>query len=110
MTVTLRHPGTGETKVMPEGWSWGCFLGSGFLGIPLYRRGLAVWGSIMVALDFVAMVPEFVPTERALTLDLWMTIASLGLSVFFGMRANQMAIDRYRDLGWVFADPRRNLL
>ncbi len=110
MTVTLRHPRTGETKVLEEGWSWGCFLGCGFLGIPLFRRGLQDWGSVMVAFNIVAVIVEFVPTERALTLDTWLTIIGLGLCVFFGMKANQMAIERYRDLGWVFADPRRNLL
>lgn len=68
------------------------------------------WGSIMVAFNIVAVIVEFVPTERALTLDTWLTIIGLGLCVFFGMKANQMAIERYRDLGWVFADPRRNLL
>jgi hypothetical protein len=110
MTVTLRHPGTGETRVLQQGWSWGCFLGCGFLGIPLYRRGLQVWGSAMVAFNIVALIVEFVPTEHAASLDLWMTVGYIALCAFFGMRANQMAIDRYRDLGWVFADPRRNLL
>ena len=110
MTVTLRQPHTGEIKVLQEGWSWACFLGCSFLGIPLYRRGLQVWGSVMVAFDILAVIPEFLPLERAVTFDLWITIASLGLSVFFGIKANRMAIDRYRDLGWEFADPRRNLL
>ena len=49
MTVTLRQPETGRIKVLQEGWSWGCFLGCGILGLPLYRRGLQVWGSAMVA-------------------------------------------------------------
>jgi hypothetical protein len=110
MTVTLRQPHTGEIKVLEEGWSWGCFLGCGFLGIPLYRRGLQTWGSIMVAFNIVAVIAEFVPTERAVMLDVWLTIIGLGLCVFFGMKANQMAIERYRDLGWEFTDPRRNLL
>jgi hypothetical protein len=110
MTVTLRQPQSGEIKLLQEGWSWGCFLGSGFLGIPLYRRGLQVWGSVMVAFNIVAVIVEFVPTERALMIDAWMSVIGLGLCVFFGMKANQMAIERYRDLGWEYADPRRNLL
>ena len=110
MSVSLRNPLTGQIRHREEGWSWGCFLGSGFLGIPLYRRGLQVWGSVMVALDIVAFVPEFMPTERELIFDFWLTVVGLGFSIFLGMRANHMAIERYRDLGWVFADPRRNLL
>ena len=56
MSVSLRRPQTGEIKMMPEGWSWGCFFGCGILGIPLYRRGLQVWGSAMVAFNVVAVL------------------------------------------------------
>jgi len=38
-----------------------------------------------------------------------MSVIGLALCVFFGMRANQMAIERYLGMGWEFADPRRNL-
>jgi hypothetical protein len=110
MTVTLRHPRTGETKVLDQGWSWGCFLGCGILGLPLFRRGLQVWGSAMVVFNIAALIVGLAPSDRAMTLNVWMTVIWLGLCFFFGMRANQMAIDRYRDLGWVFVDPRRNLL
>ncbi len=110
MTVTLRQAQSGEIKVLQEGWSWGCFLGSFFLGIPLYRRGLQVWGSAMVAFNVVALLAGQVPTEEAATLYGWMSVIGLGLCVFFGMRANQMAIERYQSLGWEFADPRRKLL
>lgn len=110
MTVTLRQAQSGEIKVLQEGWSWGCFLGSFFLGIPLYRRGLQVWGSAMVAFNVVALLAGQVPTEEAATLYGWMSVIGLALCVFFGMRANQMAIERYQSLGWEFADPRRKLL
>jgi uncharacterized integral membrane protein len=107
MTVTLRQPRTGEIKVLQEGWSWGCFFGSGILGLPLYRRGLQVWGSTMVAFNLVALFAGFVPTDRAATLYVWLTVIGLGLCVFFGMRANQMALDRYLSLGWEVAAPPR---
>ncbi len=109
MTVTLRQPQTREIKVLHEGWSWGCFFGSFILGIPLYRRGLQVWGSAMVAFNLVALFAGQVPTEEVATLYGWMAVIGLGLCVFFGMRANQMAIERYLGLGWKFSDPRRNL-
>ena len=109
MTVTLRHPQTGEVKVLQEGWSWGCFFGCGILGIPLYRRGLQVWGSAMVAFNVVALLAGQVPTDEAATLYGWMSAVGLGLCVFFGMRANPMAIERYQSQGWEFADPRRKL-
>jgi hypothetical protein len=110
MTVTLRQAQTGEIKVLQEGWSWGCFFGSFILGIPLYRRGLQVWGSAMVAFNIVALLAGLVPTEEAATLYGRMSVIGLGLGVFFGMRANQMVIERYLGLGLEFADRRRNLL
>ena len=109
MTVTLRQKETGEIKVLQEGWSWGCFFGSFFLGIPLYRRGLQVWGSAMVAFNILALCVRLVPTEQAATLYGWMAVIGLGLCIFFGMRANQMAIERYLSFGWEFANPRRDL-
>jgi hypothetical protein len=109
MSVALRQPQTGDIKVFDEGWSWGCCLGCSILGLPLYRRGLQAWGSAMVAFNIVVLVVAFVPTERAATLYGWLSAIGLGLCIFFGLRANRMAIDRYLDLGWVYADRSRNL-
>lgn len=106
MSVTLRHPRTGEIKIVPEGWSWGCCFGCGILGLPLYRRGLQTWGSLMVAFNVVATVVWFVPTERAAVLDDWLTVIGIGLCVFFGACANRMALDRYLALGWENANAR----
>ena len=64
----------------------------------------------MVAFNIVALLAGLVPTEEGATLYGWMSVIGLGLGVFFGMRANQMAIERYLGLGWEFADRRRNLL
>src|SRR5260370_16561043 len=105
MTVTLRQPHTGEIKVMQEGWSWGCFFGSFILGIPLYRRGLQVWGSAMVAFNVVAILAGQVPTEEAATLYGWMSAVGFGLAIFFGMRANRMATDPYPTLRSQFPLP-----
>jgi hypothetical protein len=107
MSVSLRHPTTGELKVQPEGRSWGCFLGSFLLGLPLFRRGLVVWGSVMVVFNTVALVAQFVPTDRATAVYQGMVVIGAGLCLFFGLRANRMAIDRYLEHGWEFADPRQ---
>ena len=64
----------------------------------------------MVAFNVVVLLAGQVPTEEAATLYGWMSVVGLGLCVFFGMRANQMAIERYLGMGWEFADPRRKLL
>ncbi|HTT80092.1 MAG TPA: hypothetical protein VMF86_10470 [Stellaceae bacterium] len=107
MSVMLRNPRTGDTKIVPEGWCWSCCIGSGILGLPLYRRGLSMWGSVMVVFNICATVIVLVPTARAATLDTWLTVIGIGLSLFFGLRANRMALDHYLDLGWEYADAAR---
>ena len=108
MTVSLRHSDTGETKALPEGWSWACCIGSGFLGVPLFRRGLQVQGALMLAFNAVALMAEMIPTHRAAIVDGWMTVIWVGLSLFYGIKANQMVINRYLALGWQRTGPRRD--
>ena len=107
MSVTLRRRGTGDIKVLQDGWSWGCFLGCGFVGLPLFRRGLQQWGSAMVVFNIAALIVAFVHTQRAAALYWWMTLGWLAVCVFFGARANAMAIDRHLAQGWEYADSRR---
>ena len=97
---------TGEIKVLQQVWR-GCLFGSFILGIPLYRRACR---SAMVAFNVVALLAAQVPTEEGAALYAWMSVIGLGLYAFFGMRANQMAIERHLGLGWEFADPRRGLI
>jgi hypothetical protein len=108
MTVTLRQPETGDIKVMQDGWSWSCCLFCGILGLPLFRRGLQVWGAAMVVFNIVLLVVWLVPTERADTLYTWLSLIGIALSVFFGARANQMSIDHHLAQGWEIARPSRN--
>ena len=107
MSISLQHPATGRVKVLPEGWSWACFFGAGFLGIPLFKRGLLVWGSAMLVFDLAAMIVGFISTEQADSLYLWMSLVGLGASVFFGLRANAMAAQHALARGWVSSDSHR---
>lgn len=107
MSVALRNPRTGDIKIVPQGWCWGCFFGSGILGLPLYRRGLQTCGSLMVVFNICAMLVAVMPTARAATLGTWLTVIGIGLCLFFGARANAMALDHYLALGWEYADSGR---
>lgn len=104
MSVALRHPVSGRIKVMPNGWSWSCFFGVGLLGLPLFARGLAIWGAVMVSVNAVALVLGFEATRSASALAGWIGCLSLGFNLFLGFKANDMAIRRYLSLGWEFAD------
>jgi hypothetical protein len=107
MSVSLQYPGTGEVKVLPEGWSWSCFFGATFLGLPLFKRGLFVWGSVMLVFDIAAVVVEFIDTDSAATLDFWMSVICVAASVFFGLKANDMAARHALANGWRYADQHR---
>lgn len=108
MSVCLQHPLTRQIRVQPEGWSWGCCLGCGFLGLPLFRRGLAVWGAVMVALNMLALAASMMQSARAASLYSWLSLGGIALCVFFGLRANTMAIERYLARGWEMVETRRD--
>jgi hypothetical protein len=107
MSISLQHPDTGRVKILPEGWSWSCFLGATFLGLPLFRRGLIVWGSAMLVFDVSAFVVSWIETDSAESLDIWMTVIGIAASLFFGLRANAMAARHAIDSGWESVDKHR---
>jgi hypothetical protein len=107
MSVTLRHPVTGQIKVHEEGWSWSCFFGSGVLGVPLFRRGLRVWGAAVLVFDVTMLVVEWLPGQEATSLYAWMSAIAVAASVFFGMKANEMATQHDLANGWEFTDRRQ---
>lgn len=104
MSVVLRHPVSGQTRILREGWSWSCFFGIGLLGLPLFSRGLAIWGAVMVTVNAVALALTLESTKSAAELANWVWLATLGLDLFLGLKANDMAIRRYLNLGWEFAE------
>jgi hypothetical protein len=110
MNISLQHPGTHEVKILPQGWSWSCFFGATFLGLPLFKRGLIVWGSAMLAFDVVTLIIGWVDTDAAASLYFWLSLIGLAASVFFGIKANDMAAQRALSYGWEIADRRRKWL
>ena len=110
MSVALRHPVTGEIRVEQEGWSWACFFGAGVLGLPLFRRGLPVWGATMLVFDVVALIAGWIGTDAGQSLYAWMSAIGVAASLFFGFKANAMAVDRALMQGWEFTDKRRQWL
>jgi hypothetical protein len=107
MSISLQYPGTGELKVLDEGWSWSCFFGATLLGIPLFRRGLMVWGAAMLVLDISTLIVDWIDAEEAARLYGWLALVGLAASVFFGLRGNAMAARHALARGWQYADKRR---
>jgi hypothetical protein len=107
MSVALRHPVTGEIKIREEGWSWSCFFGAGFLGLPLFQRGLPVWGAAMLVFDVLAFIAGWIDTDSGQNLYAWFSAIEIAAGVFFGFKANSMAVDRALVHGWELADKRQ---
>ncbi len=107
MSVSLQYPGTGKVKTLDEGWSWGCFFGASVLGLPLFKRGLVVWGSAMLVFDVTTLIVGWISTDDATTLYFWMSLIGLAASVFFGLKANEMAAQHALAHGWEYTDRRR---
>jgi hypothetical protein len=98
MNVALRNKITGQIKHQVIGWSWTCFLFSSCLGIPLFIRGLNIWGALMVAIWVVGL---FSPLDVLVVL----LLIQLVLSIWFGAAANSWAGRSYLENGWEFAEP-----
>jgi|HubBroStandDraft_6_1064221.scaffolds.fasta_scaffold2209586_1 hypothetical protein len=107
MSISLQHPGTHQVKVLPEGWSWSCFFGATFLGLPLFKRGLMVWGSAMLVFDVTTLVVGWIDSDAAANLYLWLSLVGLAASLFFGLKANDIAARHALARGWEYADDRR---
>jgi hypothetical protein len=108
MSISLQYPGTGQVRVFDEGWSWSCFFGATLLGIPLFQRGLMVWGAAMVVLDISTLIVDWINTDQAAGLYAWLGLIGLVASVFFGLRGNAMAAEHALARGWQPASAHRN--
>ena len=107
MKISLRHAGTGDLRTVNIGWSWSLFIASGFLGLPLFFRGMALWGTVMMITWCVSFVPPIVtgPDAGFHIMDWSLTIVTLTLCVFLGLKGNALTAKRYFSLGYEFANP-----
>ena len=102
MQTTLRHRGTGDVKVLDTGWSWSIFLGASFLGLPLFMRGLAFWGVVMlVAWTARLAIPHLGVSAADQDMLEWIhTIAVSGLALFLGFKGNALSVNHYVACGY----------
>jgi len=106
MRVTLKHPSSGRLKFVETGWSWSLFLGAGALGLPLFFRGMALWGAVMVVLWSLQLAEPFIaPDGDADTLDWILTLGVAGLCFFLGFKGNALTARHYLACGYDFAEP-----
>lgn len=108
MGVALRHRETGDVKFVPTGWSWPLFLGAGLFGLPLFARGLALWGTAVLALWCLQLAVPLAaaPDADTGTIEAVLMLAALGLCVFLGLKGNALSARHYMACGYDFADPK----
>jgi hypothetical protein len=105
MKVFLSNPNTGEVKSLKVGFSWTCFFFSGFFGVPLFIRNLTNWGLLMVAIVVINILLSVSNSPSVLIMSLLLGIGNFGLSIYFGLKGNELAAKNYLDHGWTFAEP-----
>mgnify|MGYP003575809149 FL=1 len=103
--IAMKNPRTGEVKEVKVGWSWILFLFSGFFGLPLFLRKLTMWGGVFLAISALSMVGNLGQSDEAAGLVFLMFFVSLGLSIFMGVKGNELTAKNYLEHGWTFVDP-----
>ncbi|AVJ29090.1 hypothetical protein CLM73_19290 [Achromobacter spanius] len=101
----MQNPKTGEIKQVKVGWSWTIFLFSGMFGIPLFLRGLHVWGAVFLAVGAINLImPE--PTEEVQAIAVLIHAAIyLGLQLYMSIKGNELTAKNYLEKNWTFVDP-----
>lgn len=102
MEVPFKNPETGEIKSVKVGWSWTLFLFSGFLGVPLFMRGLNFWGSAFAAMWFLNILVQVGDDSGLILL---FCIFALAAEFWIGVKGNELTAKHYLSLGWEFSDP-----
>ena len=103
--IALEHPRTGERKRLGVGWNWNFLLFSSCLGIPLFLRGLTLWGSIMLVLVCVQFFAAYVATASLDGLELGIGIAVAALSAFLALKGNGVIARKWLARGYEFVSP-----
>lgn len=104
MKVSMTNPKTGEIKDIKVGWSWILFLFSQFFGLPLFLRKLYVWGSIFFLFYISYLFILELHNEEGVA-NLLLGLNTIGLSIWLGIKGNEMTVKNYLELGWTFTNP-----
>src|SRR5947208_1566920 len=97
--VALRNRTTGEIKLQKIGWSWTCLFFSCFVGIPLFKRRLYVWGGIGVFIWILIRLSDGSPyrhdnSSNDIALAL-LALVQITFAIGFALYANRLAGRKY---------------
>jgi hypothetical protein len=106
INVGFKNPESGEIRQVKVGFSWMLFFFSGFIGVPLFYRGLITWGVIYAGFWVLAMIFNLASgsSDTAAALYLLISLVGLALSVFMGVKGNEITARSLLARGWRVLD------
>lgn len=108
MEIELVNPKTGDIKTIIPGFDWVLFLFSGFLGAPLFLRGLHAWGALFVFLLFLRYVSVNFIGEIGKSISIALYCLLLALDIWLGLKGNEITVKKYLERGWIFSKSENN--
>ena len=106
-TVLFKAPSGAKAKRVKLGFAWDLFLFAGFLGVPLFLRGLTNWGACVLALWLVDLaLGPVAPAALKGPANVALFAGFLGLQLYLGFAGNALTARACRDRGWLPENPR----
>ena len=105
MRIALENRRTGDRKWLAVGWNWNFLLFSPCLGIPLFFKGLPVWGAVMLTLGCFEFVTMSIVTGDSSTLQLVVVIAATFASGYLAWKGNALIAKKWLARGYEFVMP-----
>lgn len=105
MKVQLRHPHSGKLKTIKVGWSWPLFFSPGGLGLPLFFRGLPIWGFVLLTLSIFDLSEPLFAGDHDYAVSSVMDLVLLGVAIWLGINGNRMIGRSLLAQGWRMTDP-----
>lgn len=98
--VLLKNKSSNEIKRIKIGFCWPCFLFSFFFGLPLFQRGLNVWGGLMTGTSFLYIILNSSDSVKQRESAFIILLAIIGLSIYLGFKCNELTAKNLLEKGW----------
>jgi hypothetical protein len=105
-TVLFKAPSGARTKRVKLGFAWDLFLFAGIFGVPLFLRGLANWGALVLALWIADLGVARLGPRWSLPAEGLLFVAFLALQVYLGFKGNALTARACHARGWKPDNPR----
>jgi hypothetical protein len=104
--VGFKNPQSGEIRQVKVGFSWVLFFFSGFIGLPLFYRGLVTWGVIYAGFWVFYMIANLASGSSDSAAGFYVLISLVGLlmGIFMGVKGNEITAKSLLARGWRVTD------